>query len=186
MNKNTSALKKNLPYLIIVVLFFGLIFMGYELLKPKDTVNNKTASNQNGQSFGGNGNGGDFGGGGSGGSGRRGNFTPPTAGTISNISGETITMTDTSDNSTKTITCDSTTRFSEFSNGQRSQLSISDLTNGETINVMGTANGNNITAKMIFVGTMPTRGSWGGGGPNGSPDNSSNDNSSSDNSNGSI
>jgi hypothetical protein len=180
MNKNTASLKKNLPYIIIVVLFFGLVFAGYEILKPKKT-SNVQVSTQNNQGFGSNGGG--NGGASSGGSGRRGNFTPPTTGTISNINGNTITMT-ASDNSTKTITCSDTTRISENTNGQMTQLSLTDLSNGETINVMGTASGDNITARMIFIGDMPARGNWrGGGNSNG---NSGGSGTSTDNSNGSI
>lgn len=143
-----TLVKKNFPYLVmLIVVFGGVIYFGVKYLKPKNTDNQVASQNQNGGFRQG------------GGTGRE-NFTPPITGTVSSISNQTIVMKE-SDGTIKNITCDSSTRISKEDNGQRATLAISDIKTGDTINVMSSdTSGANITAKMIFVGTMsfPTRG----------------------------
>lgn len=147
-------IKQNYIYIIYigaaVLVMAGVGFAGYELFKPKNT---QTASAQSGQNSPGN-----FGGG-SGQRANRGSFKP-TTGTIASISDQTLTIT-LSDNSTKKIDCSNTSRFSKNDNGTMSQISFSDLKNGDKVNVIGTDNNGTIAARMVFVGDMPTRGAGG-------------------------
>jgi hypothetical protein len=139
--------KKNGIYIVIAVLVLIILVGGvYLLVKKTNSKNTQTASNsQNGGQNSFRRGGGNFA--------NRGNFKPIT-GTISSISGQTIVL-KVSDGTTKNIDC-SNARISEFSNGSRTQLSMSDLTVNETINVMGDSTQNPIQARMIIVGTMPT------------------------------
>lgn len=146
-----ESLKKNWPYLLVALIIGGGVTFGIlKLTKANKGSSQQAISNdqfnQKGEA------------GGQGFAGRigRGNFSPPTTGTIQTISGSTITLTAT-DNSTKSITTDSNTRFSKFDNGTRTTLALSDLKTGDQISVMGTSDSSgNITARMVFIGQMPT------------------------------
>jgi hypothetical protein len=150
MDKEKNNFSKNLPYLIILVLVIVLLAIGYLHLTGKNTNSTTGQTNSAGSN---NGYGpGRFGGG----SGGRGNFQM-VQGTIQSISGTTIVIT-VSDGTTKTITTDSSTRFMDFENGQRTTTSLSSLTTGEAINVpTSDSSQTTIAAKMIFIGTP----SWG-------------------------
>ncbi len=149
-------IKKNWLYiLIIVVILVGGIYSGIRFLKPANAGSNDQTANASGQNP--SGQNGRFAGG-------RGNVKPLT-GTISSISGMTIVMT-ASDGSTKNIATTGETRISEMENGSRTTLALTDLTVGETINVMAQdTSADPITPRIIIVGTFspPSGGSQGGG-----------------------
>jgi len=158
-----EVIKKNLVYIVAMLLVVGgFVWLSVKFLKPKsNTLAVQATNNQfpqgNGQSGGwagrGNGQG-------------RGNFAPPVHGTIKSISGSTIVMT-ADDGSTKNVTTSADTRITEMTNGQRTELALSDLTNGEEISVMNSGTDTtNLQARMIIIGTFTpgqNRGSWSGG-----------------------
>lgn len=132
---------------------FGAVkFAGANKNSSSQTAANNPANNQNSSG----------GGRGSGGRSGRGNFSPPTTGTIQTISGPNLTLT-ASDNSIKNVTTDSNTRFSKFDNGNRTQISLTDLKVGDQVSVIGSSDSTGtIVARMVFLGQMPTGGFRGG------------------------
>lgn len=137
-----TLVKKNFPYLImLIVILGGLIFFGAKYLKPKNTDSPAMSQSQN--------NGFNRGGGGG-----RGNFTPPITGTVESVNNQVVVMKE-SDGTIKNITVEASTRILKEDDGQRKTLVISDIKTGDKINVMSSdTSSSNITAQMIFVGTM--------------------------------
>ena len=162
----STTLKNNLVYIIALLLVIGgLVWLGFKFLKPKN--NNVVAQTTDNQPTGDSQSGGWAGRGNR--QGGRGNFSPPVHGTIQSISGNNIILT-ADDGSTKNVTTDANTRITDMENGERTQLALSDLANGESISVMNSGTDTtNITARMIFIGTFTPgqgRGNWGGGSQN--------------------
>lgn len=82
-----------------------------------------------------------------------------TTGTIATVDGSKLTLTET-DGTTVTVATDAKTRVSDRTTG-----SLSDLTVGSTVRVLGTTSGNGLAARSITVGDDGTAG--GPGGPGG-------------------
>jgi hypothetical protein len=160
-------IKKNLPYIIILVLgLAGVVFGGIMFFKKSNTNSAQTAKSQDATNpnNAGPGSGGRGSWGGQGGAGRA-NFKP-LHGTVSSVNSDTIVM-KADDGSSKNITVSSDTRISRTDNGQRATLAITDVKTGDEINVMAQdTTQSTITPRMIIIGafTAPQgRGSYQGG-----------------------
>ena len=160
-------IKKNLPYIIIIVLgLAGVVFGGITFFKKSNPNSSQTVQSQNATNpnNAGPGSGGRGSWGGQGGAGRA-NFKP-LHGTVSSTSSDTIVM-KADDGSSKNITVSSDTRISKMDNGERTTLAITDVKSGDEINVMAQdTTGSTITPRMIIIGTFSPpqgRGSYQGG-----------------------
>jgi hypothetical protein len=102
---------------------------------------------------------------GGGGGFRRGGFG--TRGTVTAVSGNTITITDQS-GATRTVSVSSTTTY--LNGADRSQASLSDVTSGTTILAAGPSSSGAINATRIVINPPAPRnfGGGGGGAPSGS------------------
>jgi len=155
--------KKNLPYIIIlIVVVGGIVFASLKFFKKADHQSETAAAqdpidpNNRGQGA----NGRSWGGG-------QGGNRPsmkPLHGTVSSTSSDAIVM-KADDGSSKNISISPDTLISRMDNGQRETLTISDVKNGDEINVMAEdSSQSTITPRMIIIGTfsMPQRGQSGG------------------------
>jgi hypothetical protein len=75
-------------------------------------------------------------------------------GTVASISGSTISLT--GKNNTPYSVNDSGATVSKFTNGTKTTIPTSDIATGDTLMVMGTVSGSNVTAKNIIDGALPT------------------------------
>lgn len=163
MQEKKSFFQQTGIYIVIAAVIFAVILLvGYKLF-----IGNKNNSSSNQQQAG-------YGGGGGFGGGNRGNFKP-TTGTISSISGQILEVN--VSGTTDKVDCSNVSRIMESENGTTTQLTFSDLKVGQTVNVMGTNSNGTIAARMIFIGTMPTRSNNNSGSDQNSQDNGLGDSS---------
>jgi hypothetical protein len=100
-----------------------------------------------------------------------GKFTPPAAmGTVTAVSGNTITLTDKKSGTTYTVdaTNAAVNKFTPGTNGAKgtqSTITVAQIAVGDNITVQGTVSGTNITATKIEDGMMMGFGGRGHGGP---------------------